>query len=78
MIHLKFIIFFNLKFFNKNKIDFEIILTEGLKQEGCKHIYQFAIDEKISKPLFDEFYKIMKTRKKKPKKKGGKKGGKKK
>jgi hypothetical protein len=53
-------------------------LREGLKQDACKHIYQFAIDEKISKPLFDEFYKLMKTRKKKPKKKTAKKVGKKK
>ena len=56
-------------------LDFEILLREGLKAEGCKHIYQFLIDEKISKPLFDEYYKMMKSRKK-PKKKG--KGGKKK
>jgi hypothetical protein len=52
-------------------------LREGLKQDACKHIYQFAIDEKISKPLFDEFFKLMKPRKK-PKKKAAKKGGKKK
>ena len=52
--------------------DFEIILREGLKAEGCKHIYQFTIDEKISKPLFDEYFKLMKTRKK-PKKKAVKK-----
>lgn len=56
-------------------LDFEIILRDGLKQDACKHIKQFAIDEKISKPLFDEFYKLMKS---KPKTKGGKKGGKKK
>jgi hypothetical protein len=48
------------------------LLREGLKAEGCKHIYQFLIDEKISKPLFDEYFKLMKTRKK-PKKKAGKK-----
>ncbi len=58
-------------------LDFEIVLREGLKQDACKHIYQFAIDEKISKPLFEEFFKTMKGRKKKPKKKAGKKGKKK-
>lgn len=63
---------YSLKFNFITEADFEIILREGLKAEGCKHIYQFLIDEKISKPLFDEYFKLMKSRKK-PKKKGGKK-----
>jgi hypothetical protein len=59
-------------YFNNLILDFEILLRDGLKAEGCKHIYQFLVDEKISKPLFDEYYKLMKTRKK-PKKKVAKK-----
>jgi hypothetical protein len=39
-----------------------------LKSDSCKHIYQFNIDEKLSKDLFEAYFKTMKGRKKKPKK----------
>ena len=41
----------------------------GEKIETGKHIYQFLIDEKIPKYLFDDYFKTMKGRKRKPKKK---------
>jgi hypothetical protein len=41
-----------------------------LKTEDGKHVYQFLIDEKVSKELYDDYTKTMKGRKKKPKKKG--------
>lgn len=49
-----------------------------LKTEDGKHIYQFLIDEKVTKELYDDYTKTMKGRKKKPKKKGKPKGKKKK
>jgi hypothetical protein len=58
-------------------LDFDILL-KTLKSEDGKHIYQFLIDEKVSKELYDDYTKTMKGRKKKPKKKAKAKGGKKK
>ena len=49
----------------------------ALSTDNGRFISKFDIDERFSKELFDEFYKLIKKgRKKKPKKKGGK-GGKK-
>jgi hypothetical protein len=53
----------------------------GLTGGEGNHVYKFLIDEKLSKPLYDQYVKAMKSRKYKPrkKKKAGKggKGGKK-
>ncbi len=58
--------------------NFEIIV-KTLKDPKNKHIYQFNVDEKYPKELFDVYFKALKGRKYKKKKKGkGKKGKKKK
>jgi hypothetical protein len=80
------IIIYHMKFNFINDTDFESIL-KVLKGENAKHIWQFNIDEKISKALYDDYFKVMKAKpKKRPVnknkkkagkgKKGGKKGGK--
>ena len=63
-------ILLNLTFFI---LDIEIIMREALRTDSCKHVWRFKIDEKISKVLFSEYYKLLKKRKK-PKRKKGKKG----
>lgn len=63
---------YSLKFNFINDEDFEVIL-KALRSESCKHIYQFLLDEKVEKTLFDEYFKIMKNRKKKPARKNKKK-----
>jgi Ran GTPase-activating protein (RanGAP) involved in mRNA processing and transport len=55
-------------------LDFEVIF-KSLK-ESCTHICQFSIDEKINKALFDEYFKMMKGRKRPKKKAKGKGKGK--
>jgi hypothetical protein len=45
-------------------------------KENCPHIVILTIDEKIRKDLFDDYFKLMKGRKRKPKKKAGKAKGK--
>ena len=58
--------------------NFETIV-KTLKDPKNKHIYQFNVDEKYPKELFDMYFKALKGRKYKKKKKGkGKKGKKKK
>jgi Ran GTPase-activating protein (RanGAP) involved in mRNA processing and transport len=58
--------------------NFELIV-KTLKDPKNKHIYQFNVDEKYPKELFDMYFKALKGRKYKKKKKGkGKKGKKKK
>ena len=52
----------------------EIIMREALRTDTCKHIWRFKVDEKMSKELCAEYYKLMKKRKKPKKKKGKGKG----
>lgn len=49
--------------------NFKNIVT-ALKDPKCKHVYQFNVDEKYPKELFDSYFKAMKGRKYKKKKKG--------
>lgn len=54
------------------------MIVATLKGENGKHVYQFNIDEKYPKELFDLYFKAMKGRKYRKKKGGKKKKGKKK
>jgi len=48
-------------------------MREALTTDTCKHIWRFKVDERMSKDMCKEYYKLMRKRKK-PKKKKGKKG----
>ena len=53
--------------------NFESIVNT-LKDPNNKHIYQFNVDEKYPKELFDDYFKALKGRKYKKNKKGKGKG----
>ena len=73
----KNIVMYQCKFNFISVKNFESIV-KTLKDPKNKHIYQFNVDEKYPKELFDMYFKALKGRKYKKKKKGkGKKGKKK-